>query len=98
MLFSVRSFLRASDDGHSGLGLIANHIEILLHRTQIIREAFDVLVKADEIEIAVTLEPRNLLHVGGRPLLEILGIGGFSGLAAQRSIKAEHPAVVEALK
>ena len=48
-----------------GLGLVADHIEIFLHRPEIIREALDILVEADEIEIAIALEARHLLHVGG---------------------------------
>jgi len=40
----------------------------------------------------------HLLHVGCVALLEIRSIGCFAGLAAQRAVQAEHPAVIEALE
>ena len=50
-----RVFLRAADDRHLGFGLVADHIEIFLDRAEIIGEALDVPVEADEIEIAIAL-------------------------------------------
>ncbi len=93
-----RIFLRAADDRHSGLGLVANHVEIFFDRAQVVREAFDVLVEADEIKITIAIEAWNLLHVGGRALLEILCIGRLAGLAAQRPVQAEYPAMIETLE
>ena len=93
-----RVFLRASHDCHCRFRLVADHIEIFPDRAQIVREAFDVLVKTDEIEIAIALEPRNLLHAGCAALLEIFGVGSLSGLASQRSVQAEYPAMIKTLE
>jgi hypothetical protein len=81
-----------------GFGLVADHVEIFPDRAEIVREALDALVETDEIEIAVTLEARNLLHIGGRTLLEILRRKTSlpAGCAAFRP--SEHPAVIEALE
>ena len=91
-------FLRAADDGHAGLGLVGDDVEIFLHWAEIAVEAHGVLVETDEIEIAMALETRDLLHVRRAALLEVGRIGGFAGLAAQRAVEAEYPAVVEALE
>ena len=93
-----RIFLRAADDGHAGLRLVSDDIEIFLYRTEIGVERLGIPVEADEAEVAIDLKPRNLLHVGCAALLEIRRVGGFAGLAAQRTVQAEHPAVLKALE
>src|SRR5262249_16283387 len=43
-------------------------------------------------------EARDLLHIRGAALFEVGSIRAFAGLAAQRAVEAEHPAVIEALE
>lgn len=91
-------FLRAADDSHAHLGLIGDDVEIVLHRAEVAVEGLGIFVEADEAEVAESLESRHLLHVRGAALLEIRCIGSLARLAAQRTVEAKHPTVIEALE
>jgi hypothetical protein len=89
--------LRARDDLHAGLGLVADEIEILPGTGQVVHQAFNERIETDENKIPVEFNARR----AGEP--EFLAVkGGAIGVlprhAYEFAVIVKGPGVIEALK
>src|SRR5262249_9897497 len=89
--------LRARDDLHAGLGLVADQIEIWLGARQVVHEAFDSRIDTDENKISVALDTGR---TGGPEFLAVKGraVGVLPRYPYEFAVIVEGPGVIKALK
>ena len=89
--------LAARHDRHGDFGLVDDVVDVFLGASQIVRQRHRVGVEADEPEAAILLEARHV-HEAAAVVLVAFRIGALLRDHAQAAVRAEHPAVIEALE